>query len=100
MRACLTSKVFLTASLSKSVLCHLYPHTHRQPSVSGTTKHSLGGKREVLLKIQTFDLQPGRCTFVPRDECQIRDGGLIFDEIPRGAFGKDRLQHTKDALYL
>ena len=34
MRACLAPNVFLTASLSKSVLCHLYPHVHAVSPVS------------------------------------------------------------------
>ena len=40
-------------------------------------QHSVGGKWEVLLKIQTFDLQSGRRAVVPRDECKIRNSHLL-----------------------
>ena len=63
-------------------------------------ENSLGGKWEVLLKIQAFDLQPGRCALVPRDECQICNGRLIFDEVARRTLGEDRLQHAKHAFNL
>ena len=63
-------------------------------------ENSLGGKWEVLLEIQAFDLQPGRCALVPRDECQICNGRPIFDEVARRTLGEDRLQHAKHAFNL
>ena len=103
MRASLIPKAFLTASLSKSVLCHLCSRTQGSISrsrVRGGKRHSLGSKWEVPLEIQASDLQPGCRALVPRDERQIRDGCLISNEIARGTLGEDRLKDAKDALDL
>ena len=40
MRACLSSKIFFTASLSKSVLCHLHPHTHAVNKASAERRNT------------------------------------------------------------
>ena len=61
-------------------------------------ERSLGGKWEVLLKIQTFDLLPGRRAVVPRDECQIRNSGSIFYEVSSRTLCEDRLQHAKNTF--
>ena len=102
MSACLTPKTFLTAFLSKRVVCHLCYHIQAisLAIVSSRRENSLCGKWEVLLEIQAFDLQPGRCALVPRDECQICNGRLIFDEVARRALGEGRLQHAKNAFNL
>lgn len=63
-------------------------------------RHSLGREREVLLEVQTFDVQPGRRAVVPHYECQICDCRLISHEVARGAFGENRLQNAEDALDL
>ena len=82
--------------LQERIVPPVSPHPDCQsyaprPGEGRDTHLAVSGKSFSKFNPSTFNLQPGRCSFVPRDERQICDSCLISDEVARGTLGEDRL---------